>query len=222
VSFTNGVSPLFTWFGTDTTPGTWDGQFGGLDGIAFACEGENGPFDFYIDDLENGTNGVFQDWESATVGQLAHGFSQPSFSGTTAPNLFGTPVGPNLSEVVDTAAFSGTKSLRIRYQFKDGSLTRWLRLVTTGATPVANPQVESTEPISFKILLLPVGAALPPVGPPGPISITRDGTNVILSWPDTAILQSATDVAGPYNDVGGATSPHTNAAAGTMFYRLKQ
>jgi hypothetical protein len=34
---------------------------------------------------------------------------------------------------------------------------RWLRLVTANAAPVQNPQLDLTQPISFKILVLPAG-----------------------------------------------------------------
>jgi len=155
VSFTRGVDPLVTWAGTDPTPGTWDGAFGALDGIAIACEGDSGPYDLYIDDLANGVHGVFQDWEAAPAGVAAYGFSSPGYSGTTAGNILGLP---NESLVSNEAAYSGTKSCRVRFQFNSNTADKWLRLVTTEAAPVANPQVDTSQPISFRILLLPPGA----------------------------------------------------------------
>ena len=41
------------------------------------------------------------------------------------------------------------------------------------------------------------------------LSVQNDGTNLVLSWPESFFLQSATNVAGPYLDVEEATSPHT-------------
>lgn len=59
--------------------------------------------------------------------------------------------------------------------------------------------------------------------PPGPLSITRVGSDVELSWPGGATLQSSSNAAGPYSDVNGATSPYTySPTPGTqIFYRLK-
>jgi hypothetical protein len=48
------------------------------------------------------------------------------------------------------------------------------------------------------------------------------GTDFVMKWIGTYTLQSATDVAGPYSSVGGATSPYTNSVlSGQKFFRLK-
>jgi hypothetical protein len=49
-------------------------------------------------------------------------------------------------------------------------------------------------------------------------------TNVVVSWwgVDPFQLQSATDVMGPYTDVGVTTPPYTNTVNGNLFYRLWQ
>lgn len=63
-----------------------------------------------------------------------------------------------------------------------------------------------------------------PIEPPTPepIIVQRSGNNVILSWSDPKFsLYSATNVAGPYQKVPGATSPYTNAITDQMrFFRL--
>jgi hypothetical protein len=48
--------------------------------------------------------------------------------------------------------------------------------------------------------------------------------SVVLTWTDpTFSLQSATNVAGPFSNVTGATSPYTNSPTGSqLFFRLKQ
>lgn len=58
---------------------------------------------------------------------------------------------------------------------------------------------------------------------PGPISLTRTGDDVVVSWFGNFVLQSATDVTGPYADVLAATSPYTNAisSANAGFFRLR-
>jgi hypothetical protein len=51
------------------------------------------------------------------------------------------------------------------------------------------------------------------------ITIQHSGDNVILTWP-AGTLQSSTNVAGPYSNVLGATSPYTNSVSGTEFFRI--
>jgi len=47
-------------------------------------------------------------------------------------------------------------------------------------------------------------------------------TNVVLTWPTVSVLQSSTNVLGPYLDVAGATSPYTNTwPPSQRFYRLR-
>ena len=212
------TNPFVPWNGTLTS---LDGNFGALEGIAFACEGNPGNFDIYIDDLSNGTNGVFENYETNAVGSTI-GFSQPGFSGTTAANLLASP---NSSVITTDTAFTGSKCTRVQWQFVDGATNRWLRLVHSGNPGVANPMVDLNEPISFKLLLLRPGDPVPPAPvpfQPGNISLRREGSNVILSWAGSYPLQSSGTVTGGWSDVGVSTGPFTNAiGTGTVFYRLR-
>jgi len=42
------------------------------------------------------------------------------------------------------------------------------------------------------------------------VGFSKQGSNLVLNWPPGWSLQTATNVTGPYIDVPGATSPHTN------------
>jgi len=55
------------------------------------------------------------------------------------------------------------------------------------------------------------------------ITVQRNGTSLILTWPAPFILQSALKASGPYSDEPGATSPFTyNTVSGPMkFFRLR-
>ena len=218
----NPIDPVVLWNDNGGASPTLEGNFGALDGLAFACQGDNGPFDIYLDDLANGTNGVFQNWEAGAPGS-AYGFVAPRFSGTTAGNLF---TAPDESVVATNTAFTGTRCLRVKWQFAGGATNLWLRLVTAGAVPVENPQVDLNEPISFKILLLRPGdpVPLPPASSaPGPISISRIGATITLNWTGTWQLQAAPAVTGPFTNVPGVTTgPYTPVVgAGNRFYRLR-
>ncbi len=210
VSFTRGdtnnpIDPSILWAGSG--PAVIGGKYGALDGLAIACQGDPGPVDIYIDRLENGTNGVVQDWEGAPAGQSAYGFSQPSFSGTTSGNML---TAPNQSAVsTNGIAYDGTKSCRVQFQFTDGLSNRWIRLVTANATPVQNPQLDLDQPISLKILVLPAGSSLPH---------TFNGTvSAITNSPlysSTDVTLGVTTTGGPFtyqwNYNGNAITDETN------------
>ena len=59
------------------------------------------------------------------------------------------------------------------------------------------------------------------VNPPASVTIQPLGQNVILNWP-AGTLQSATNITGPWGNVGGAAPPRTNPASlPAEFFRTK-
>jgi sugar lactone lactonase YvrE len=58
---------------------------------------------------------------------------------------------------------------------------------------------------------------------PGPLNMTQTGTDLVLSWDGTFVLQSAGEVNGVYSDVIGAVSPFTNLVSDIPadFFRLR-
>jgi hypothetical protein len=215
----NPTNPTVLWNNGNSGTPDLQGNFGALDGIALACEGDPGNFDIYVDDLSNGTNGVFEDFESAPVGGTV-GFSQPSLSGTTSGFLLGAP---NSTVIANNTSSSGARCTRVQWQFLDGATNKWLRLAHSGNSGVSNPQVDLNEPISFRLLLLPPGAPVPPPIRPGTLSISPAGTNVVLQWTGSYPLQRAANISGPYTDVPGITNaPYSPAASGdAQYFRLR-
>ena len=58
---------------------------------------------------------------------------------------------------------------------------------------------------------------------PASLQFTRNAGTMTLTWPSGWFLQSGTNVAGPYNDVSGATSPWpVNMTHPQEFFRLRQ
>ena len=59
---------------------------------------------------------------------------------------------------------------------------------------------------------------------PGQILLSqRSGNSLVLQWGSGSVLQSATNVMGPWQDVSGATSPYTISFAGPQrFFRIRQ
>ena len=190
-----------------------------LDAVAIAIDDltDTGPYDLYIDNLQNGTT-VFQDFEGFCAGDQEVGFRAPGFSGSSV----GLLSAPNVSIISNGAADTGTKSVRIRFQWNGTNDTQWLRLTTyAAAMGTAYPMVDLADPISLRMLLLPVGAS--PVAPPAPsLDIALINGEVVLDWEGSHTLQEATNVLGAYVDVlPCAEGPYTNAPTGdAKFFRL--
>lgn len=212
------------WFGAgigDTND--LQGQWGILESINFAIDDltDTGPYDLYIDNLQNGST-VFQTFEDAAVGAQDFGFRAPSFSGTTDGSLLSAP---NQSIVSDAAADTGTKSLRVQFQWNGTNDTKWLRLTTSG---IGDPQVNLADPTTIRFLLLPVGST-----PVPNLGISLSGTMATITWPGTSFtLQCTTNLIPvgmpamiPWADVpGSVTSPYTydTSSGPQKFFRLRK
>lgn len=212
----NGPSVQWNGVGANNTNNigtTW----GVLDAIAIAIDdlSDTGPFDLYIDNLQNGGT-VFQDWEGFVAGAQDAAFRSPRFSGTTSGSLLAAP---DQTIASNEAADTGTKSVRVQFQWNGTNDTKWVRLTTSG---VGNPQVNLFEPISLRMLLLPVNSS--PVAPAPPtLDIALINGEVVLNWEGAHTLLGATNAPGPYAPVEGPVilGPYTNAPAeDTQFFRL--
>jgi hypothetical protein len=99
----------------------------------------------------------------------------------------------------------------------------------SGLTPAQLSQIQfrigsSTNFYSAKILS--TGEVVPNnLSAPG-MAFSRQGNNLILTWPAEWSLQTATNVPGPYFDIPGATPPYTNdmpfQQQQQQFFRLRQ
>ena len=221
------ITPNFTqlgssiqWNPTTGNPNNIAGIWGALESINFVIDSleDTGPFDLYVDNLQNGST-VFQTFEETAAGTSDYGFRSPSLSGTTSANLL---TAPNLSQVSDLTADTGSQSLRVRFQWNGVTASKWLRLTTSGAAPASNPYLNLDEPISFRLLLLPVGATPPQPPQPLTLTISQFGTDTVLNWPGVHTLQAASAVTGTYTNVPGVTTgPYTNTYTEPQkFFRL--
>lgn len=71
-------------------------------------------------------------------------FQEPGFSGSTSGNIISDPNDPlyfNQDGVDNTMAHTGTASYRVKYTFKDGDPSRWIRLTTFNTPNLPNPTV---------------------------------------------------------------------------------
>jgi hypothetical protein len=95
----------------------------------------------------------------------------------------------------------------------------------TGLTAAQLAQIRFLNPIgldagTYFAQLNSNGELVPAARPT--LSTIRNGFNLIFTWSGSFQLQSATNVAGPYLSVTGATSPYTNDVRSTpqRFFRL--
>jgi hypothetical protein len=95
----------------------------------------------------------------------------------------------------------------------------------SGLTPAQLGQIQfqiGTNSYSAKIL--DNGEVIPDQVIRPTVTFSTQGNDFVLSWPSGWSLQTATNAAGPYSDVQGATSPHTNNMTldQQRFFRLRQ
>jgi hypothetical protein len=192
----------------DALPGDW----GILEAIAFAIDDltDTGPYDLYIDNLKNGTT-VFQTFEGAVADTTDYCFRPPDFSGTTSGGLL---MPPDIGQVSNGAADTGTKSFHVQFQWNGTNAESWLRLATYSPAgspiPGGNPMVNLSDPISIRVLLLPVGTIPAPPSRPT-LSVKQFGPDVVLNWANAHNLQTSVKVTGTYTNVPGVIlGPYTN------------
>jgi hypothetical protein len=213
------LSPSIQWnpsVGNTNGPAT---AWGILESLNFAIDSDTGPFDIYIDNIQNGST-VFQTFETVASGTQDYGFRAPSFSGTTGGNLLAVP---NLGIVTNLTADTGTNSINVQFQWSGTNSQRWLRLTTSQAGTAANPLLNLDDPTSIRILLLPVGTVItPPVQSPT-IGHSLSGNQLTLTWTGTFNLQSKTNLSdSTWTNEGVSNSPYvTNVVGAAKFYRLQ-
>ncbi|MDB6108712.1 MAG: hypothetical protein JWR69_462 [Pedosphaera sp.] len=145
--------------------------------------------------------------------------------GINPPGLSAQPT--NRSAIVGatvtlSVGTTGTPPLSYQWQFNgtpiDGATASTLTLTNVHSLNAGSYTVVITNPSGTITTSGAVLTVIPMVNPPA-----FDGTNLILTWPDTVTLQTSTNgVAGPYFDVPGAASPYTNLLTSPQqFFRLR-
>ena len=94
----------------------------------------------------------------------------------------------------------------------------------SGLTPTQLAQIQFANPAgmaagNYPARILPTGEVVPSQL----LTLSRSGNTLTLTWGPGWTLQSATNVAGPYQDVQGAASPYTATMNNPrQFFRLRQ
>jgi hypothetical protein len=116
-----------------------------------------------------------------------------------------------------TADFSGANPVVYAVTTEDSN-NQLVQITDTGVSSIGTTFAYAGVNQNFR------GIRLGPADAPPTLSIVPDTAGVVLRWSGTFVLQSGTNVAGPYSDVvPAATSPYTNATSGggQMFFRLR-
>ena len=169
----------------------------------------------------NARNNLVSDLMGTTGNYLGLGSGPASYTGAPAYQS-----GTNYTAVfavARTAVNSVTYSVTIT-----GGGTNWTynRVDSTYAYPrfdaiaIRSPNaVTSADSFEISRLLVEVVTGAPS---PAPLNIASSGSNVTLSWTNSAFtLQAAPNATGTYTNITGATSPFVTPAGGSQkFYRL--
>ena len=154
VTFSWQTDPALNWASaavvTETNP------FASLDNLTFAIDTDSGPYDIYVDDIKNGDT-VIENFEGYDNGTPNVTFQNPNFAvipGTASTYLSA----PNATAVSQSHSFEGTNACRIQWQFANALNIRWARVVAAGVSAGRQyPQLDTSKPVTMKILVLPVG-----------------------------------------------------------------
>lgn len=235
-NFVKAGTQTFTCGGTNAGIINWTVNDGSTLAIASSVVGGTGTFT---------VNGLGAVTGTGTINGLA------TINGTLAPgtsSTFGTLTFLNLSGLAGTDIMkinrNGGSPLADEIVFPDGALTYGGTLVVTniGAALQVNDTFTLFNAASyggaFTTTVVPAGITFDTtpltsngsivvtsnggVPSPIPLGLSSSGGNLTFTWSDSSFsLQTATNVAGPYNTITGATTGFsTNTAAAQMYFRL--
>jgi hypothetical protein len=153
VHFSWATDACLDW--TTSSPLTETNRFVALERLVFAIgEADSGPFDIYVDSIMNGDT-VIEDFEGHADGER-YRLVEPGSAAVPTPSA--TFLGnPNSCRISQLQAFDGTNSSRVQWQFKDTNPIRWAGVLFAATAGKRYPQVDTTKPVTLKILVLPVG-----------------------------------------------------------------
>ncbi len=238
--YLNPTNPSVIWnsgvAGQAGTVNDLQGEWATLEAIAFTLDDmtDTGPYRIYIDNIVNGglTNApiVIEDFENAPAKMSDYTFHPPGASGSTGGNMLSAP---NEGLVDNTVADTGSKSMRIVWQWASLKTNNWIRFNTFNSTQgKPNPMFNLNDPISFRILIQPVGAPapLPPAVPRPTLILSKAGETNVFEWTGAHRLQTAGSLEGPFTNLPQVIiAPNTNTFLGpytnvtsdpVRFYRL--
>jgi hypothetical protein len=148
------TDPCRAWLGNVAYTET--NAFAVLESLAIGIDNDDldsGPYDLYVDRILNGTN-VIADFEGFTNDAPNVNVANPNATTMPPPSFFlGAPMSTRIAQ---DNVFSGTNSCRVQWQFADNNPIRWCRLLFN-QPPLVYPQLDTHQPVTVRLLALPVG-----------------------------------------------------------------
>jgi hypothetical protein len=199
LTFAPNVDPQYEW-NELAAAYTFTNAVAALQAIWFACDDadDTGPYEIYIDNIVNGTNVC--GFEQFTNGSGSGPFSIPAGTGVgntakNQPPLFGG--------IVSSNADVGAKCAKVYWQYKNtgtGAGVANSTRLTVAPAGGWSTTMDLTQPITVRILVLPVG-----VSKPG-LSISQPVNTTITNGIAASVTITATD----------------NSGSGTLAYQWKR
>jgi hypothetical protein len=203
VSAVSGKTGVMRFSGLPTTTETVEVVINTASNFSSDCEvSPNGNVIYVADSLTTGGGGI-QRWEfNGSAWNLAYTLSDNLAAGA----------------YYVTADFSGANPV-VYAVSTEGDNNTIVRFSDTGAG--ATGTIIGYAGVNQNFRGIRLGPAAATVAQPL-LSISPASGAVILNWSGSFVLQSATNVTGPYTDVTSA-APHTNSTSGAQrFFRLRQ
>ncbi len=160
LTFNSDSDEVYDWNG-NVFPYTNTDNYAVFQGLALAIDDvtpDIGPYQIYIDSIYNGTN-LIQGFEGPANYTYGVMFLRPSASGTTSKYIYSAPDTNYVNNAAGVNADTGTNSLFVTWSFKSTDVNSWVNLYT-GGTGTQYPQIDLHQPVTVRMLVLPVGTSV--------------------------------------------------------------
>jgi hypothetical protein len=216
LTFNSDSDEVYNWTG-NVFPYDNPDNYAVLEGLALAIDSsvpDIGPYKIYIDSIYNGTN-LIQGFENNGAASYANGtygvmFLRPSASSTTSGMIYSSPDTNFVNNAGGVNSDTGTNSLEVQWEFNSEAINNWVRLYTGGSgTP--NPEIDLHQPVTVRMLVLPVGQTIGRRFDGNVSFLTNSSPNFYTSGSNTlgAIITGTGNYTYQWslngNDIGGAT-----------------
>jgi hypothetical protein len=126
----------------------------------------------------------------------------------------------NSQAILHILRWSGSASGNGRDQIRFGNSQLGLTTRQLGQIRFVNPEGWSAD--SYHARILSTGEVVPTASPT--MRFDRDGTHLVIDWPETFTLQTGTNVRGPFYDLTNVTRPFTNGIGldPERYFRLRK
>ncbi|MEY2428158.1 MAG: hypothetical protein QOJ40_1043 [Verrucomicrobiota bacterium] len=160
LTFNSDTDDVYNWSG-NVFPYVNTDPYAVLEGLGLAIDDnvpDIGPFNIYIDSIYNGST-LIQGFEGHPNGTYGVMFLRPGASTTPSGMIYSSPDTNFVNNAGGVNSDTGTNSLNVQWEFKSESADNWVRLYS-GGTGTPYPQIDLHQPVTVRMLVLPVGQTI--------------------------------------------------------------